>query len=76
MRDYVIMTDSCCDFPAELARELELGQSHPDEDEFLEVVKLPLAQAADMAGDGRLEDCKTVAAILRACRVLERERNG
>ena len=24
MRDYVIMTDSCCDLPAELARELEL----------------------------------------------------
>ena len=59
-----------------LARGLELGQSHPDEDEFLEVVKLPLEQAVDMAGDGRLEDCKTVAAILRACRVLEREEDG
>ncbi len=59
-----------------LARGLELGQSHPDEDEFLEVVKLPLEQAVDMAVDGRLEDCKTVAAILRACRVLEREEDG
>ena len=24
MRDYIIMTDSCCDLPAELVSELEL----------------------------------------------------
>ena len=56
-----------------LPRGLTLGANHPDEDEFLEIVKLPLAQARDMAVDGRLEDCKTVAAILRACCVMERE---
>ena len=35
--------------------------------------RLRAAQARDMAVDGRLEDCKTVAAILRACCVMERE---
>ena len=59
-----------------LARELTFGESHPDEDEFLEIVKLPLAQAREMAADGRLEDSKTVAAILRACCVMEGERDG
>lgn len=59
-----------------LAQELEFGQSHPDADEFLEVVKLPLGEAEEMAVDGRLRDSKTVAALLRACRILERERNG
>ena len=37
-----------------------------DEDEFLEHVALPLEDAAAMAVDGRLEDSKTVAAVLRA----------
>ena len=59
-----------------LARDLDFGENHPDADEFLEVVKLPLQEAEEMAVDGRLEDSKTVAAILRACRVLEREEHG
>ena len=49
-----------------LAQELTEGACHPDEDEFLEHVALPLEDAAAMAVDGRLEDSKTVAAVLRA----------
>ena len=49
-----------------LARGLTFGQMHPDEDEFLERVKMPLSEAVEMAIDGRLEDSKTVASILRA----------
>ncbi len=59
-----------------LARGLTFGQTHPDEDEFLEIVKLPMKEAVDMAVDGRLEDSKTVASILRAWHWMERERNG
>ena len=59
-----------------LARGLDFGKNHPDEDEFLEIVKLPLSEAEDMAVDGRLQDSKTVAALLRACRLMEREENG
>lgn len=49
-----------------LARGLTFGAIHPDEDEFLEQVSMPLSEAVAMAVDGRLEDSKTVAAILRA----------
>lgn len=49
-----------------LARGLTFGTTHPDEDEFLEQVAMPLEEAVAMAVDGRLEDSKTVAAILRA----------
>jgi ADP-ribose pyrophosphatase len=49
-----------------LARGLTFGETHPDEDEFLEQVSLPLEEAVAMAVDGRLEDSKTVASILRA----------
>lgn len=49
-----------------LAQELTFGQTHPDEDEFLEQVRVPFDEAAAMAADGRLEDAKSVAAILRA----------
>lgn len=49
-----------------LAQGLTFGATHPDEDEFLEQVTMPLEEAVAMAVDGRLEDSKTVAAILRA----------
>jgi ADP-ribose pyrophosphatase len=59
-----------------LARGLTFGACHPDEDEFLEPVKLPMKEAVAMAVDGRLEDSKTVAAILRAAHIMEEENNG
>ena len=59
-----------------LATNLTFGEQNPDEDEFLEPVKLPLTEAVAMAVDGRLEDSKTVAAILRAWHIMEREKNG
>ena len=59
-----------------LARGLTFGESHPDEDEFLEPVRLPMKEAVAMAVDGRLEDSKTVAAVLRAWHIMEGEHNG
>lgn len=59
-----------------LARGLTFGRTHPDEDEFLEQVAMPFAQAFAMAKDGRLEDGKTVAAVLRAWFLMEEERDG
>ena len=59
-----------------LARGLTFGESHPDEDEFLEPVKLPMKEAVAMAVDGRLADSKTVAALLRAWHRMEEEHNG
>ena len=48
-----------------LATGLSPCPMHLDEDEFLTPQKLPLAQALDMALDGRIKDGKTVAALLK-----------
>ncbi|MEB3297962.1 MAG: NUDIX hydrolase [Candidatus Sericytochromatia bacterium] len=37
----------------------------PDDDEFVEQVRLPLSEALAMAKDGRLRDAKTVVGLLR-----------
>lgn len=50
--------------------EAELGESALDEDEFLEVVHVPLEEGLAMALDGRLGDAKSVAAVLAAARFL------
>lgn len=49
-----------------LARGLTFGETHPDEDEFLEQVKLPFDELWAMAVDGRLDDSKSVIAVMRA----------
>ena len=55
-----------------MARGLRFGETHPDEDEFLEVVRVPFDEAAARCMDGRLTDAKTVAAILKARFLLNR----
>lgn len=49
-----------------LARGVKYVGAHPDEGEFIEQVRLPFAEALEMARDGRLTDGKTVIALLRA----------
>jgi ADP-ribose diphosphatase len=41
-----------------------------EEDEVLEIHRLPLHEAVTMAGNGEITDAKTVAALLRAARLL------
>jgi len=41
------------------------GEAQPEADEEIEVLRLPLAEALQMAGDGRISDGKTLAALLR-----------
>lgn len=53
-----------------LAKGLVFEEQSPDEDEFLEVFKVPLKEAARMVLSGELEDGKTQAAILRAAALL------
>lgn len=48
-----------------LARGLRPSRQHLDEDEFLDVVKLPLNEALEMVKDGRLPDAKTQIALLK-----------
>lgn len=49
-----------------LARGLTFGETEFDEDEFLEVFRLPLAEAEAAVLRGEIPDGKTQAAILRA----------
>lgn len=37
----------------------------PEDDEFIEPVRLPLAEALEMARDGRISDAKTIAALFK-----------
>lgn len=47
------------------ATGLDFGQTCPDEDEFLEVEKIPLNKAVEMILNGEIKDAKTQAAVLK-----------
>lgn len=55
-----------------LARGLELGTRHLDEDEFLNFEAVPLTQLVEEVMAGRITDGKTQVAILKTARILER----
>ena len=48
-----------------MATGLHYGEMNPDEDEFLEVEKIPLKKAAQMVLDNEIRDAKTQAAVLK-----------
>ncbi len=56
-----------------LAEELTFGNTDPDEDEFIETVRLPLDELVDMVMRGEIPDGKTQIAALRAQK-LRKER--
>ncbi|MBQ8524965.1 MAG: NUDIX hydrolase [Clostridia bacterium] len=56
-----------------MARGLSFGEDHLDEDEFLEVFRLPLSEAVDMVLRGEISDGKTQCAVLRANAMLNKE---
>jgi ADP-ribose pyrophosphatase len=49
-----------------LAEELSPGHVEPDPDEHLEVVRIPLDEALEWIGAGRIVDAKTIVGLLRA----------
>ncbi len=53
-----------------LARELSRGESHPDDDEFLNVVRVPLSDLVAQIMSGEVTDAKTVCAVLMANRLV------
>ena len=46
------------------AEGLTPGKEHPDEDEFIHSVKVPLSEAVKMVEDGRIYDAKSAVSIL------------
>ena len=57
-----------------LAEGLTFGQTEFDEDEFIELVKIPLSELVDMVLGGKIRDGKTQAAVLRAYVMRLREK--
>lgn len=57
-----------------LATGLSAGEDEPDEDEFLHVVKMPLARLIEMAKRGELTDSKTLIGLLLAEKRLTEEK--
>lgn len=49
-----------------LARGLRQGECHPDEDEFLEIDRIPFATLVERIMADEIHDAKTVAAVLKA----------
>ncbi len=55
-----------------LAQDLIKGDTHPDEDEFLSLVHMPLDEAVDLVLRGEICDGKTIVGLLMAKSLLER----
>lgn len=53
-----------------LATELSQHEDHPDPDEFLHVVKMPLSEAVGRVMSGELRDAKTALGLLMAWQKL------
>lgn len=54
-----------------LAQELSSGDSHPDEDEFLNIERIPLKEAVEMVMRGEISDAKTICAVLMADKICK-----
>lgn len=52
-----------------MAQGLETGDQAPDEDEFVEVIKVPLSEAVGMVEQGDICDAKSIVGLLLAHRV-------
>lgn len=48
-----------------LATGLSYGECDPDEDEFLEIYKIPLEKAVEMVMNGEIKDAKTQTLVLK-----------
>lgn len=56
-----------------LATGLTQGETHPDEDEYVSAIRMPLAEAVDRVMAGEIADAKTVAGLMMAWHVLNHE---
>lgn len=48
------------------AKGLTQGETHPDDDEFVEIVRMPLDELCQRIASGEIHDAKTVAAVGKA----------
>ena len=57
-----------------LAQGLSQGDTHPDEDEFLGLVRLPLEEAFEMVMRGEICDGKTICGLMMAREAVARRK--
>ncbi len=55
-----------------MARGLTMGDTHPDDDEFLTVSRVPFTELSQACLSGEIQDAKTVVAVLKAKALLGR----
>ncbi len=69
---YIIPTCGYCSEKIHLylAEELTYTATHPDPDEFLDIVRLPRAEVLDKCRRGEIRDAKTICALMRAEELL------
>lgn len=53
-----------------LAEDLSIGDANPDEDEYLELIKLPIQEALQWVENGKIKDALSVAGLLSLARRL------
>lgn len=52
-------------------RVTDIGETNPDEDEFLDVIKIPIKKAVEMVLNNEIPDAKSQTAILKAYLLLK-----
>ena len=57
-----------------LAEELTFGERELDEDEFIEVVRIPIEKLAEMICNGEIIDGKTQSGVMKALYILEKRK--
>lgn len=55
-----------------LAEDLTVGETDPDDDEYIEVTAIPLDELCDMIARGEVPDGKTQAAVMKAAYILNK----
>ena len=59
-----------------LAQGLSQGETHPDEDEFLNIFKMPLSELTERVMRGEIADSKTIIGALMAQELLKEDGHG
>lgn len=55
-----------------MAKNLKYGEAHADDDEFLDVEKIPVDKFVEMIMNGEIMDSKTQAAVLKVANLLKK----
>ena len=58
-----------------LAEQLSFENTSPDDDEFIEIEKIPLEQLYEMVMSGEIEDSKTQIAVLKTRQLRENKKS-